>query len=98
MIFYRFGEIPINERSSIWKGEEEIGKEKGVSVYEAHKNLNGLYTPVLPTPTNEDAFSDFMYHIKYFKGKRYLVSGDLLPSLGNNGEPLIINVKILKEL
>lgn len=34
MIFYRFGEIPINEKSCIWKGEEKVGEELGVSVYE----------------------------------------------------------------
>lgn len=38
MIFYRFGEIPEDECSSIWNNNNEvIGKEKGVSVYEAHK-------------------------------------------------------------
>ena len=37
MIFYRFDEIPKNEKSCIWRGEEKIGEEKGVSVYEAHK-------------------------------------------------------------
>ena len=28
MIFYRFGEIPKNEKSYIWRGEEKIGEEK----------------------------------------------------------------------
>lgn len=38
MIFYRFGEIPDDECSSIWNNNNEvIGKEKGVSVYGAHK-------------------------------------------------------------
>lgn len=38
MIFYRFGEIPEDACSSIWNNNNEvIGKEKGVSVYEAHK-------------------------------------------------------------
>lgn len=46
MIFYRFGEIPEDECSSIWNNNNEvIGKEKGVSVYEAHKNINGTYSP-----------------------------------------------------
>lgn len=40
MIFYRFGEIPEDACSSIWNNEV-IGKEKGV--YEAHKNINGLF-------------------------------------------------------
>ena len=98
MIFYRFGEIPKNEKSCIWRGEEEIGEEPGVSVYEAHKNINGTYSPVLPFPTNEKAFNDFIEHIAYFTGNKYLVIGDLLDETGTNGEPLIKNVKILKKL
>ena len=97
MIFYRFGEIPEDACSSIWNNNNEvIGKEKGVSVYEAHKNINGTYSPVLPFPTNEMAFNDFIYNVKYFTGNKYLVTGDLLD--GTDGEPLIKNVKILKKL
>lgn len=99
MIFYRFNEIPEDECSSIWNNNNEvIGKEKGVSVYEAHKNINGTYSPVLPFPTNEMAFNDFIKHIAYFNGNKYLVTGDLLDETGTNGEPLIKNVKILKKL
>lgn len=94
MIFYRFGEIPEDACSSIWNNNNEvIGKEKGVSVYEAHKNINGTYSPVLPFPTNEMAFNDFIYNVKYFTG-----TGDLLNETGTDGEPLIKNVKILKKL
>lgn len=99
MIFYRFGDIPEDECSSIWNNNNEvIGKEKGVSVYEAHKNINGTYSPVLPFPTNEMAFNDFIKHIAYFTGNKYLVTGDLLDETGTDGEPLIKNVKILKKL
>ena len=98
MIFYRFGEIPKNEKSGIWKGEEKVGKEFGVSVYEAHKNINGTYSPVIPFPTNENAFNDFIHHIEYFTGNKYLVTGDLLEETGTDGEPLIKNVKILEKL
>lgn len=98
MIFYRFGEIPKNEKSCIWKGNEKVGEEPGVSVYEAHKNINGTYSPVLPFPTNEMAFNDFIYNVKYFTGNKYLVTGDLLDETGTDGEPLIKNVKILKKL
>lgn len=98
MIFFRFGEIPINEQSGIWKGEEKVGEELGVSVYEAYKNINGSYSPVLPMPANISTLDTFLYFIKYYSGKRYLVTGDVLPSVGIDGEPLIINVKILKEL
>lgn len=98
MIFYRFGEIPKNEKSCIWKGDEKIGEEPGVSVYEAHKNINGTYSPILPFPTNEKAFNDFIYYIRHFTGNKYLVTGDLLDETGTDGEPLIKNVKILMKL
>lgn len=98
MIFYRFGEIPKNEKSCIWKGDEKVGEEPSVSVYEAHKNINGTYSPVIPFPTNEKAFNDFIYHIEYFTGNKYLVTGDLLDETGTDGEPLINNVKILMKL
>ena len=98
MIFYRFDDIPKNEKSCIWRGEEKIGEEKGVSVYEAHKNINGTYSPVLPFPTNEIAFNSFIYYIKYFTGNKYLVTGDLLDETGTDGEPLIKNIKILMKL
>lgn len=98
MIFYRFDEIPKNEKSCIWRGEEKIGKENGMSVYEAHKNINGTYSPVLPFPISEIAFNSFIYYIKYFTGNKYLVTGDLLDETGTDGEPLIKNVKILKKL
>ena len=95
MIFYIFGDIPEDECSSIWNNNDEvIGKEKGVSVYEAHKNINGTYSPVIPT--NEKAFNDFIHHVAYFTGNKYLVTGDLLD--GTDGEPLNKNVKILKKL
>ena len=99
MIFYRFGEIPEDACSSIWNNNNEvIGKEKGVSVYEAHKNINGTYSPVLPFPTNEMAFNDFIYNVKYFTGNKYLVTGDLLDETGTDGDPLIRNVKNIKKI
>lgn len=60
--------------------------------------INGTYSPVLPFPTNEMAFNDFIYNVKYFTGNKYLVTGDLLDETGTDGEPLIKNVKILKKL
>ena len=56
------------------------------------------YTPVIPFPTNEKALNDFIYHIGYFTGNKYLVIGDLLDETGTNGEPLINNIKIIKKL
>ena len=98
MLFYRFDDIPINEKSSIWRGEEKVGEENGVSVYEAHKNINGTYSPVLPNPINKTGFDTFIYFIEYYTGNKYLVTGDLLETRGSDNEPLIINVKIIKKL
>lgn len=98
MLFYRFGDIPKNEKSSIWKGDKKIGEENGISVYEVHKNINGTYSPVLPNPINEIGFDTFYYLIKYFTGNKYIVTGDLLDDKGNDGELLINNVKIIKKL
>lgn len=84
--------------SKEWKVEEKVGEELGVSVYEAHKNINGTYSPVLPFPINEKVFNDFIHHVAYFTGNKYLVTGDLLDETGTDGEPLIKNVKILMKL
>ena len=40
-LYYRFGDIPEDGYSSIWRIDELIGKEKGLSVYEAYKNIDG---------------------------------------------------------
>lgn len=45
MIFYRFGEIPEDACSSIWNNNNEV-IGKGVSVHEAHKNINGTYSSI----------------------------------------------------
>ena len=66
--------------------------------YEAHKNINGTYSPVLPFPTSEIALNSFIINVAYFTGNKYLVTGNLLDETGTDGEPLIKNVKILKKL
>ena len=80
------------------KGDEKIGEEPGVSVYEAHKNINGTYSPVLPFPISEKALNSFIINIAYSTNNKYLVTGDLLDKIGTDGEPLIKNVKILMKL
>lgn len=97
-LYIRFGEIPANEKSAIWKGEECVGYENGVSVYEAHIDVEGNFIPVIPCPLLPTTLDDYVYHLKYFRGRKYLVTGDLLGNIGSNGEPLIENVEILKEL
>lgn len=86
--YYRFGDLPKDNKSAIWKGEEVIGYEEGVSVYECHMNENGVLVPVIPFPITEQSLNDYYYHLRYFRGRRYLVHGERIGT-GCNGEPLI---------
>lgn len=97
-LYIRFGEIPKNGKSAIWKGDKCVGYEDGVSVYEAHRNIDGRYAPVIPYPLTPTTLDDFVYHLMHFRGRKYLVRGDLLGNLGSNGEPLLENVEIITEL
>jgi len=97
-LYYRFGDIPKSERSSIWRGEIKIGEEKGVSVYETHKNLDGTYVPILPYPPTEKCLNDYYYYLRYYNGDRYLVTGNLLDERGSDGEPLLNDVKVIEKL
>lgn len=97
-LYIRFGEIPKNGKSAIWKGDKCVGYEDGVSVYEAHRNIDGRYAPVIPYPLTQTTLDDFGYHLMYFRGRKFLVRGDLLGSIGSNGEPLLENVEIITEL
>lgn len=96
--YYRFGELPRDGKSAIWQGDKCVGYEEGVSVYEVHLNNNGEYVPVVPCPLTEKGLNDYVYHLNYFRGRKYIVSGDILKKVGSNGEPILKNVKIIKEL
>lgn len=102
------GNIPSDNQKCQSKAQHEFtikgikvmaaSKKNAIKKYNHHKNINGTYSPVLPFLTNEMAFNDFIYNVKYFTGNKYLVTGDLLDETGTDGEPLIKNVKILKKL
>ncbi len=97
-LYYRFGDIPEDETSRIWKIDEYVGKEKGLSVYEAHKNNDGKWMPVLPSSYNGQTLDSFYYYLRYFRGDKYIVTGDLLEDTGSDNEPLLKNVKIVEKL
>lgn len=97
-LYYRFGIIPDDGFSSVWKGEEQVGNEKGVSVYEACKNIDGEYVPIIPYPPTEKSLNDYYYYLRYYKGEKYLVTGELLDERGSDGEPLLRNVKVIEKL
>lgn len=97
-LYIRFGDLPTGEKSAIWKDGRCIGYESGVSVYEAHINERGIYVPLLPFPLTSTTLNDYVFYLTYFRGRKYLVQGDLLGNCGTSGEPLIVNVEIITEL
>ena len=95
--YIRFGEIPKDEKSKIYFGNEIVGIEPGVSVYEAIK-VDNAYYPKLPDNPNANTLSDYFEFLLNSKQKVYLVIGDRLRINGHDNEPLIENVKIVKEI
>lgn len=103
--YIRFGNIPKNEKSSIFNGQEKIGEEAGVSVFDTVL-INNEWRIVLPYNLKPEVGFD-LYNLINAKFetcykvdnplKVFLVSGDEVGS-GSDGEPVIKNVKIIKEL
>ncbi len=95
-LYIRFGDIPENERSSIYCGEYAIGVEEGVSVYDCV--IEGDKVSVcFPLPTNKSAFDTLTNLLVYENRDCYIVSGDFV-GYGTDGEPLIKNVEILRKI
>lgn len=95
--YIRFGDIPKGERSTIWRVETEIGKEQGVSVYDCLCTDNDTIGVVLPLPITENALNTFTNLVKYDDRPCYLVEGDCVGK-GSDGEPLLRNVNIVKQV
>ena len=97
-LYIRFGEIPKDERSNIYQnGELIIGKEQGVSVWKAIKACSNYY-PLLPQDANESAITDYFDYLLNSNKNVYLVTGEELETHGKDGEPLLRNVKIIKDI
>jgi hypothetical protein len=95
--YIRFGEIPENEESCIYQHGEPVGKELGVSVYDACK-INKKWYVVLPLRITIDTIPTYECFRMYNKRKVYLVTGRKLNKVGNDKEPLLKSVVILKDL
>ena len=95
-LYIRFGDIPSNEKSKIYQGEEEIGDENGVSVYPAFE-LNGNIVLGLTLPITRTTLYTQQHLLEYDNRPCYLVSGDYVGK-GTDGEPLIRNISIIKRL
>ena len=98
--YIRIGDIPKTGKSRIHRGDELIGEEKGVSVWEAVE-LNGKYRILIPNPCNADAMGDLdstFLRSHYYSAKPvYELDGDII-GVGADGEPLITNIKHIKKL
>ena len=104
--YIRFGDIPENETSGIWRRGERVGEEKGVSVYDAIM-IDGEWRIVLPSELKVEIGFDLYSFIERSYDERnypnehhlpmYLVQGDEV-GYGMTNEPLLKNVKIIKKL
>ena len=103
--YIRIGDIPSDEKSSVHRGDVVIGYEDGVSVYDCVET-DGLYRIVMPFPLKEGQGMTYECLIQEITQCRYeienprnvyLVSG-IEVGKGSDNEPVIKNVKILKDL
>lgn len=87
--FIRFGDIPDNEMSKNFLTNEN---ELGVSVYDCviHNDKIGLVFPNL-------TYSSCVTLSGVLDRPCYLVEGDKI-GIGSDGEPLIKNIKIIKDI
>ena len=104
-MYIRIGNLPEGGKSAIYSGMNAVGKEIGVSVYECVR-LNGKYRIVMPSPMKLGQGNTYEALInevteQAFKiplpRKVYLVKGTLI-GYGHDGEPLLNNVKIMREI
>ena len=98
--YIRFGEIPLNERSGIYKGDEgKIGEEIGVSCYDVIL-LDNEYQVMIPLQAKRSTLVTLRRMIEAWEdGKRkcFLIEGKKIGH-GSDNEPLVVNIKIVKQL
>lgn len=95
--YIRFGDIPEDEKSTIWFQYDAIGKEIGVSVYPAIVDEQENVSVALTFPVTETTLSTFLQLIEYDNRPCYLVTGDYV-GRGKDNEPLLKNVKIVRKI
>ena len=96
-VYIRFGEIPKDFQSKVYRSDQVIRAEGGVSVWDC-VCANGIYYPILPENPNEHAIADY-FSMLFSDKPIYLVTGTELFLKGADGEPLLMDdIKILKEL
>lgn len=96
-LYIRFGNIPKNETSKIWRGEEEVGEEKGVSVYPAILCKDGTVAVGLSLPVTRTSLYTLQSLLEYDKRPCYLVTGKEV-GRGTDNEILLKGVEIVREI
>lgn len=96
IIYLRFGQLPNNERSGVYKGDlGKIGEENGVSCYKGIV-INGEVFIIMPHIES----TTYYWLIEQYNNKEiplFIVDG-IENGIGSDQEPLLINVKIIKEV
>ena len=96
-LYIRFGELPESEKSRIYAGDQIVGEEVGVSVWKAIES-NGMYWPMLPEDVNENGIADYFQFLLDSDKPVYLVTGEEMRYEGQDREPLLMNVIVIKEI
>ena len=96
-LYIRFGDIPTDEKSKIYKGEIEVGTENGVSVYPGFKTSEGDIVLGLSLPITKTTLHTQQHLIEYDDRPCYLVKGDYVGK-DTDGQPLINSVSIIEKI
>ena len=96
-LYIRFGEIPTDEKSKIFRGEIEVGTENGVSVYPAFKTIEGDIVLGLNLPITKTTLYTQQHLVEYDDRPCYLVKGDYVGK-DTDGQTLINNVSIIEKI
>jgi hypothetical protein len=95
--YLRFGMWPKNERSQNFLIRDRIVFEKGVSVYHVEYDLDEDRWAIDPT-VDEATIAGTMQTLIYSNRPIFLVQGTELDEEGSDGEPLLHDVKLIKQL
>lgn len=97
--FIRFKDIPENEVSGIYDGDcGKIGDELGVSCYQFIQQ--GNYYNIVLSSIYDGFLHDLIWFLNDFKVGNipaFLIEAEQV-GVGNYGEPVVKNIKIIKQL
>lgn len=95
--YIRFGLWPKSERSQNFLIRDRVVLEKGVSAYHVDYDLDEDRWAIDPS-VNPDTIAGTMQSLIYSNRPIFLVKGDEIEEEGSDGEPLLHNVVMIKQL